>query len=412
MVIDVQRLTFIFSQFHLSDTLNSWSASIRGKSGEIDAPIPVYNGQIDDLRRLLLRTLNDNQILILSNVEVGGGLISSILKEISEKHDLPISTLKLNAKILKELNMISYGTASEPKNVELSELGRFVLDLIKENYAREPEKGDDTRAEIGPPDLKREIDGMHRRVEDMIAEAGSGHLGSSLSALDIMATLYLSKMRHDPRNPSWEQRDRFLLGKGHAAPALYAVLAHCGHFTTAELNSLRSLGGLPGHPEVRVPGVEAVSGSLGQCLSIANGMALSARMSGDDYRVYVLLGDGELDEGQIWEAAMSSARFGLDNVTAIVDRNGFQLSGPTEDVKPLEPLAEKWRAFGWAVLEIDGGSPEEILWALNACEAVQGKPTVILARTAKGRRSASSGIVSGVQGRNDDGLLLAGEESS
>ncbi|MEM3056610.1 MAG: transketolase, partial [Candidatus Bathyarchaeia archaeon] len=185
------------------------------------------------------------------------------------------------------------------------------------------------------------------------------------------------------RNPAWRLRDRFLLGKGHAAPALYAVLAECGYFPEEELSKLRCIGGLlQGHPEGSIPGVDSASGSLGQCLSIANGMALAAKMRGEDYRIYVLLGDGELQEGQVWEAAMTSARHHLDNLAVIVDRNGHQLTGPTEEVKPLEPLAEKWRAFGWEVLEADGGSPRDILRALAEAEAVKGRPTVIIASTA------------------------------
>jgi len=317
-------------------------------------------------------------------VEAGSRLITSTLKEISERYDIPLSTLKLNAKILRELNLISYGTASNPRCAELSDLGRFILDLVKADYLN----GVDRLAgssRMGLRELEARIKALRRVVVVMVADAGSGHLGSSLSAIDIIATLYLARMRHDPGNPGWEERDRFLLGKGHAAPALYAVLAECGYFPRAELSGLRRLGGLlQGHPEARIPGVEVSSGSLGQCLSVANGMALSAKLSGAECRVYVLLGDGELDEGQVWEAAMTAARFGLDNLVVFVDRNGFQLSGPTERVKPLEPLAEKWRAFGWMVLEIDGNSPEEILRALDESDAVEGRPTVILAWTSKG----------------------------
>lgn len=231
-------------------------------------------------------------------------------------------------------------------------------------------------------ELARRIRALRRRVLKMVEEAGSGHIASSLSSLTIIATLYLAKMRHDPKNSGWRLRDRFLLGKGHAAPALYAVLAECGYFPEEELSRLRCLGGLlQGHPEVSIPGVDSASGSLGQCLSIANGMAISAKMRGEDYRVYVLLGDGELQEGQVWEAAMSSARHQLDNLTVIVDRNGNQLTGPTEEVKPLEPLAEKWRAFGWEVIEADGCSPRDVLRALMEAEAVKGRPTVIIAST-------------------------------
>ena len=346
-------------------------------------------------------------------MEIRSGLITSILKEISEKYELSISTLKLNARILKELNLISYGTASNPRNVELTELGRFVLSLIKNHHIPDTSQ---TREEalisVGHRRLKAKISTLRRRVVNMIAEAGSGHLGSSLSALEIIATLYFAKMRHDPTNSSWQYRDRFLLGKGHAAPALYAVLAECGYFPKAELSELRSLGGLPGHPELGIPGVDMASGSLGQCLSVANGMALSAKLDGDDYRVYVLLGDGELNEGQVWEAAMSATRFGLYNLTVFIDRNGSQLSGPTESVKPLEPLADKWRAFGWAVLEIDGSSPEQILLALDESEAAM-RPTVILARTVKSEDILlTEGKAKGSLVYNGDGLLVEHEEPS
>ncbi len=324
-------------------------------------------------------------------MEVNSGRITPLLSDVSERNGKPLSTLKLNAKILRELNLIRY--REDSGGVELSELGRFVLDLLKEDYVREPERraGDPTsRIPLG--ELTRRIGALRRRVLRMVEEAGSGHLSSSLSSLTIIATLYLAKMRHDPKNPGWELRDRFLLGKGHAAPALYAVLAECGYLPEGELSRLGCLGGLlQGHPEASIPGVDSASGSLGQCLSIANGMALSGKMRGMDYRVYVLLGDGELEEGQVWEAAMSSAKHRLDNLTAIVDRNGLQLTGPTEAVKPLEPLADKWRAFGWKVLEADGEDPRDILLALQEAEAVKGRPTVIIASTVRAGSSSRKG---------------------
>lgn len=315
-------------------------------------------------------------------MEVNPGRITSVLSEISERNGKPLSTLKLNAKILRELNLIRYG--GDSRGVELSELGRFVLDLLKEDYVRKPVGVcGESISRIPIRELNQRIKVLRRRVLKMVEEVGSGHLASSLSSLTIIATLYLGKMRHDPRNPAWRLRDRFLLGKGHAAPALYAVLAECGYFPEEELSKLRCIGGLlQGHPEGSIPGVDSASGSLGQCLSIANGMALAAKMRGEDYRIYVLLGDGELQEGQVWEAAMTSARHHLDNLAVIVDRNGHQLTGPTEEVKPLEPLAEKWRAFGWEVLEADGGSPRDILRALAEAEAIKGRPTVIIASTA------------------------------
>jgi transketolase len=227
---------------------------------------------------------------------------------------------------------------------------------------------------------------LRKTVLRMVAEAGSGHLGASLSALDILAVLYFVRMRHDPTNPNWRKRDRFVLSKGHAAPALYAVLAEAGYFPVKELSSLRMLGGLlQGHPEIEIPGVDASTGSLGQGLSIAVGMALASKMDSDTYKVYSLIGDGELDEGQIWEAALTAGHYKLDNLVAIVDRNMFQLSGKTEEIKTIEPIDEKWRSFGWEVVDADGNDPSSILDALDACDLTNGKPCVIIAYTTKGK---------------------------
>jgi transketolase len=221
----------------------------------------------------------------------------------------------------------------------------------------------------------------------MTAAAGSGHPGGSLSAADIIAALYFRVMRHDPQNPQWEDRDRFVLSKGHAAPVLYAALAESGYFPREMLYGLRKCESpLQGHPHMSaVPGVEASTGSLGQGLSISNGMALAARLDGRDYQVYCLLGDGELDEGQVWEAAMAAAHYRLDGVTAIVDRNRQQIDGWTRDVMSLEPLAEKWRSFGWQVLETDGHQMDAILEALAAARKVKGRPAVVIAHTVKGK---------------------------
>jgi len=220
----------------------------------------------------------------------------------------------------------------------------------------------------------------------MIAEAGSGHLGASLSAIDILAVLYFVKMRHDPSNPEWEERDRLVLSKGHAAPALYAVLAEAGYLPVEELTTLRALGStLQGHPEKKTPGVDASTGSLGQGLSIAVGMALAAKMDNATHKVYALVGDGELNEGQIWEAALTASHHGLDNLVAFVDRNRFQLSGRTEEVKGIEPVADKWRTFGWEVFEADGNDASSILDSLDACGLTTGKPCVVVANTTKGK---------------------------
>jgi transketolase len=221
----------------------------------------------------------------------------------------------------------------------------------------------------------------------MIGTAGSGHPGGSLSAADILTALYFSVMQLDPADPSWPERDRFVLSKGHAAPALYAVLAERGYFPVEELKGLRRLGSiLQGHPDMKsTPGVEASTGSLGQGLSFAVGLAAAAKLDGAPWRVYVVLGDGELQEGQVWEAAMAAAHFGLDNLTAIVDNNGLQIDGPVEKVMSIEPVADKWRAFGWQVTNIDGHDFGQILGALAQARETAGRPAVIIARTIKGR---------------------------
>ncbi len=221
----------------------------------------------------------------------------------------------------------------------------------------------------------------------MTTKAGSGHIGGSLSAADIVAALYFHHLRHDPKNPKWEDRDRFVLSKGHACPVVYAALEKAGYFPREELWKLRKIGSvLQGHPDMRrTPGVETSTGTLGQGLSIGEGMALAARLDGKSHRVYVLLGDGELDEGQIWEAAMSASHYQIDNLVAIVDLNSHQLSGFTDKVMSLKPVADKWRAFGWHVIEIDGHQMKQILDSLDEAERIKGKPTVIIARTNKGK---------------------------
>jgi transketolase len=227
------------------------------------------------------------------------------------------------------------------------------------------------------------------RVEilKMLTLAGSGHTGGSLSAADIVTALYFSKMRYKPTDPGWRERDRFILSKGHAAPLLYAVLAMAGYFDRSVLKTLRKLGSpLQGHPCSRiVPGVEISTGSLGQGLSVSNGMAIGLKMDNLSSRVYCLLGDGEIQEGQVWEAAMTAAHYKLDNLCAIVDLNGLQIDGPVSKVKAIEPVASKWLAFGWNVIDIDGHDMKEILEALDEAETVKGKPSVILAHTIKGK---------------------------
>ena len=235
--------------------------------------------------------------------------------------------------------------------------------------------------------LEEKVKIIRRYVIEMIYAAGSGHPGGSLSAVDILTTLYFHVMRHIPKNPRWGDRDRFVLSKGHAAPALYAVLGEAGYFPVGELRRLRKLGSpLQGHPCMKkVPGVDMSTGSLGQGLSVANGMALGGKLDRKGYEVYVMIGDGECDCGQIWESAMTSAHYKLDNLCGIVDVNGLQIDGFTKDVMNIEPLPDKWKAFGWNVIKVDGHSIEAMVKAFGEAEKVKGKPTVILADTVKGR---------------------------
>ncbi|NTW58231.1 MAG: transketolase [Nitrospirae bacterium] len=218
---------------------------------------------------------------------------------------------------------------------------------------------------------------------------GSGHTGGSLSATDIMTALYFYKMKYDPKKPDWKGRDYFILSKGHAAPVLYATLAHAGFIETAELCTLRKLGSrLQGHPDSKyLPGVEISTGSLGQGLSVACGIALAHKLDKATNRVYAVLGDGELQEGQIWEAAMTGAHYKLDNLCILVDNNGLQIDGPVAKVMGVEPIADKWRAFGWDVQDIDGHDMAQIVAALDKAETVKGKPTAIVCRTVKGKGS-------------------------
>jgi transketolase len=215
----------------------------------------------------------------------------------------------------------------------------------------------------------------------------SGHTGGSLSAIDMVTALYFHEMKHDPTNPSWPERDRFVLCKGHAAPALYVALAAAGYFPKEDLMMLRRLGShLQGHPDSKqTPGVEVCTGSLGQGLSMANGMALGLRLDGSTNRVYALLGDGELQEGQVWEAAMAAGHYRLDNLCALIDVNRLQIDGEVEKVMNVEPVTDKFRAFGWNVLDIDGHDMSAIVGALGQAAAAKGKPTAIVARTVKGK---------------------------
>ncbi len=228
---------------------------------------------------------------------------------------------------------------------------------------------------------------IRRDVLTMTHAAGSGHPGGSLSAVEILATLYCGVLSVDPARPDDPDRDRFLLSKGHAAPVLYSVLARRGFFDPALLPTLRQFGSpLQGHPHMgRLPGLDCSSGSLGQGLSIANGLAMAARRTGRSYRTYCLMGDGEIQEGQVWEAAMTAAHFRLDGVCAIVDDNGVQLDGLTRDIMQVEPIGDKFRAFGWHVIEVDGHDLAALRAAFDEAAATKGVPTVLVAKTVKGK---------------------------
>jgi transketolase len=225
------------------------------------------------------------------------------------------------------------------------------------------------------------------RIIQMIANAGSGHPGGSLSAIDIVTYLYFHRMRIRPDDPAWEDRDRFVLSKGHCSPALYAALAARGYFPDAVLDTLRDIGSkLQGHPDMRkTPGVDMTTGSLGQGFSCAAGIALGGKLAGRDFRVYAMLGDGECQEGIVWEAAMAAAHYRLDNLIAIVDNNGCQTDGFTRDVMSIEPVCDKWRGFGWQVSRIDGHDFEAIHHAVEQAQTRDGRPHVIVADTVKGK---------------------------
>jgi transketolase len=234
--------------------------------------------------------------------------------------------------------------------------------------------------------LKNKANEIRKLIIEMLAKAASGHPGGSLSSADIIACLYFEVMRHNPKDPGWLQRDRFHLSKGHCCPALYAALTLCGYFPKEELWKLRRLGAIvQGHPDRRTPGVEAASGSLGQGLSIALGMSLAGKIDRLNYRVYCLMGDGEIQEGNIWEAAMAAAHFKADNLCGIVDYNHFQIDGRTEDIMNLEPLVNKWEAFGWHAIQCNGHNLQELLEAFEQAKTIKLKPTVIIAHTVKGK---------------------------
>ena len=235
--------------------------------------------------------------------------------------------------------------------------------------------------------LKKQATILRRHIIEMTHHAQSGHPGGSLSACDLVTALYFHILRVDPKNPQWPDRDRFVLSKGHACPVWYAALAERGFFPVEELLTFRKINSrLQGHPELgTTPGIENAAGAEGQGLSFSVGLALTARLDHKPWHVYCIMGDGEQDVGQTWEAAMAGAKYGLDNLTAFVDRNGIQQEGRTEDIMPLEPLMDKWRAFNWNVLTIDGHDFRQILAAIGEAHGTKGRPTVNIARTVKGK---------------------------
>jgi transketolase len=241
--------------------------------------------------------------------------------------------------------------------------------------------------ELNEQQLREIARQMRRDIISMLAEAGSGHPGGSLSAVEILAYLYFRELRVDPQNPAWSDRDRFVLSKGHAAPALYTALAARGFFPREELLTVRKINcRLQGHPDMKkVPGIDMSTGSLGQGISAAVGMGLAGKLDKKDYRVFALLGDGEIEEGQVWEAAMAAAHYKVDNLIAFLDHNGLQIDGPITEVMSPEPMEDKFRAFGWHVERVNGHSFTEIAAALEAAKKVQGKPKMIIADTVKGK---------------------------
>ncbi|MFP4473019.1 MAG: transketolase [Candidatus Omnitrophota bacterium] len=227
---------------------------------------------------------------------------------------------------------------------------------------------------------------MRREVLEVISRARCGHPGGALSAVEIFISLYGYKMRHRPQQPEWEDRDRLIVSKGHASAITYVALANYGYFPKEDLAGYRTYGSpLQGHVHFGVPGVEFNTGSLGHGLSVANGLALGAKMKNKDMNVFCLMGDGEIQEGSVWEAVMTSAHYRLDNVCAIVDYNKIQENGLTNEIKNLEPLTSKWDSFGWQTLEVDGHDLHELMSALDTFDTTESKPTVIIAHTVKGK---------------------------
>ena len=243
-----------------------------------------------------------------------------------------------------------------------------------------------SNTDIQVKSLQEKAKQIRRTIIQMLEKAGSGHPGGSLSSTDMITALFFAVMRYKANDPCWPDRDKFHLSKGHCCPLLYAVLAEAGYFPKDHLWTLRRLGSiLQGHPDKRTPGVEVASGSLGQGLSVGLGMSLAARLDKRDSRVYVLMGDGEIQEGNIWEAAMAAAHYKCDNLCGILDYNGFQIDGKTQDIMGLEPMIAKWQAFGWNTIEIDGHNMAQILSAYEQAKSTKAKPSIIIGHTIKGK---------------------------
>jgi transketolase len=239
-------------------------------------------------------------------------------------------------------------------------------------------------------ELKKVAKKIRVNILHMLTKSGSGHTGGSLSAADVAVAIYFSKMKFDPNNPKWEERDRFIMSKGHAAPLIYAIMAEAGYFPMETIDTLRKIESpLQGHPCCqKLPGIEVSTGSLGQGLSVANGMALGLRLDSNPARVFCIMGDGEIQEGQIWEAAMTASHYKIDNLCGVVDYNGLQIDGPVEEVMNINPVHDKWEALGWHVIDIDGHDMESIVRALDEAENTKGRPSVIIANTTKGKGSS------------------------
>ena len=263
-------------------------------------------------------------------------------------------------------------------------------------------------------ELKQKAIEVRKGIIEAVYNGKSGHPGGSLSVADILTVLYFNQMNIDEKNPKWEDRDRLILSKGHCSPALYSCLANRGFFVSYKLKTFRNIdSNLQGHPDInKVPGVDMTSGSLGQGLSVANGMAIAGKMNNKDYRVYCVVGDGEIEEGQIWEAAMTSNKYKLDNLCLIVDNNNLQIDGTIEEVMSSYPIDEKFKSFGFQIINIDGHNIQEIIDAFEVAKNVKGKPTCIIAKTIKGKGILFMENQVGWHGKapNDDEYKIAMEE--